>query len=446
MADPPARGDEGRRTIRVGALARVEGEGALHLVVEGGRVTDLRLEIYEPPRFFEAFARGRRGDELPDLMARICGICPVAYQMSAVHALEAAWGVAVHPGVRALRRLYYAGEWMESHLLHMTFLAAPDFLGLDDGIQIAQLHRSDVERALRLRKLGNRILILLGGRSVNPVGVRVGGFHRVPTRAELRELGEELRAARAEAEALLRWFRSLPVPSRPQDVELVALRHAEEYPMNEGRVVSSRGLDVGADAFEDEFEEVQVAHSTALQCRRRGGGRYLVGPLARVTLNAERLSPRAAAARGELAHRFERPDPASSVFARGIEVIQAIDDALAAIDGFEPPPPEGSPPVAPRAGIGRAATEAPRGLLFVAVETDAEGLVSRLRIVPPTSQNQAQIEADLRALAPSVLALSDERARRACEAAIRDYDPCISCATHFLTLTVERKEAPCASG
>jgi len=442
MAERPSGA---RRIIQVGALARVEGEGALHLVVEGGGVSELRLEIYEPPRFFEALAAGRRGDELPDLVTRICGICPVAYQMSVVHALEAAWGVTVHPGVRALRRLYYAGEWIESHLLHMIFLAAPDFLGLDDGIQIAQLHRAEVERALGLRKLGNRILILLGGRSVNPVGVRVGGFHRVPSRGELRELREELRGALREAGSLLRWFAALPVPSRPQDIELVSLRHADEYPMNEGRVVSSRGLDVAADAFEDAFEEVQVPHSTALQCRRRDGARYLVGPLARVTLNAERLSPAAAAARQELAHRFERPDPASSVFARGIEVIEAIETAIAAIDDCGSiSASDAAPAFGPRTAVGRAATEAPRGTLFVAVETDGEGLVQRLRIVPPTSQNQGQIEEDLRALVPSLLPLSDDRMRRACEAAIRDYDPCISCATHFLTLEVERRESPCA--
>jgi coenzyme F420-reducing hydrogenase alpha subunit len=436
------------RRIEVAALARVEGEGALHLVVEDGRVVDLRLRIYEPPRFFEALGVGRRAQELPDLMARICGICPVAYQMSAAHAVEAAWGVAVPPEVRALRRLYYAGEWIESHLLHMVFLAAPDFLGLDDAMGVAGLHREEVERALRLRKLGNRILRLLGGRSVNPVGVRIGGFHRIPTPGELHDLGEALRGARGEAEALLRWFRVLPVPSRPQDVELVALRHPAEYPMNEGEIVSSRGLAVGNDAWGEAFEEVQVPHSTALHARRRaGGGSYLVGPLARVLLNADRLAPIARAAFDALAPRFARPDPAASVFARGIEVLQAIDDALAVVDGWVPPAEEAlAVPVTPRAARGAATTEAPRGILHVAVETDAEGLVRELHIVPPTSQNQAQIEADLRALAPAVLALSDDRARRTCEAAIRDYDPCISCATHFLTVTVERRgPGSCAS-
>ena len=431
-----------RRRIEVGALARVEGEGALHVVVEGDRVVDLRLEIYEPPRFFEAFARGRRGDELPDLMARICGICPVAYQMSAVHALEAAWGVVPPPAVRSLRRLFYAGEWLESHLLHMMFLAAPDFLGLDDAMQIARHNRQEVERALRLRKLGNRILILLGGRSVNPVGVRVGGFHRLPTRAELRDLAEDLRRERGEAEALLRWFMGLPVPSRPQEVELVALRHPLEYPMNEGRMVSSRGIDAPASDFEGVFEEHQVPYSTALHARvRERGTPYLVGPLARVLLNTERLSPSARAAYESVAPRFARPDPAASVFARGIEVLQAIDEALAVCDTWVPPTQADETAPVPRAAVGHAATEAPRGILYVAVETDADGLVRHLRIVPPTSQNQAQIEADLRALAPRALALPADEGRRVCEAAIRDYDPCISCATHFLRLTVERRQA-----
>jgi sulfhydrogenase subunit alpha len=431
------------RTIEVGALARVEGEGALHITVEDGVVADLRFQIFEPPRFFETFLRGRALEEVPDLTARICGICPAAYQMSSVHAIESALGVTPAPGTRALRRLYYAGEWMESHLLHMMFLAAPDFLGLDDGIEVARRHREPVERALRLRKLGNEILRLLGGRPVNPVGVRIGGFHRPPSREALADLAETLRRERGEAEALLEWFASLEVPRRPQEVELVALRHPDEYPMNEGRVVSSLGLDVAADAFEETFEEIQVPHSTALHCRIRGRGSYLVGPLARVWLNRDRLSPAAGAAFESVADRFVSLDPAASVFARGIEVIQAIDEAIQAIDAYREPPPV--PAWTPRAAAGIAITEAPRGMLAISLRCDARGDVEWIRIVPPTAQNQAQIEADLRGLVPRLLDRPDDEVRRACESAIRDYDPCISCAAHFLDLRVERRQ-PCGSG
>ncbi len=432
-----------RRTLEVRALARVEGEGALHLGFEGDRLVDLRLEIFEPPRLFEAFLRGREVAELPDLVARICGICPVAYQMSAAHALEQIFGVEIHPEVRALRRLYYAGEWMESHLLHMTFLAAPDYLGLDDAFEIARFERAQVERSLRLRQLGNRILALLGARAVNPVGVCIGGFHRAPTADEIRELGDALRRARGEAESLALWFLALPVPRRPQPLELVALRHPDAYPMNEGRLVSSQGLDLPMSGFAEAFEEFQVPHSTALHCRVRGRGPYLVGPLARVWLNRDRLSPTAAHWLERFADRFEEPDPAASVFARAIEVMQAIDEAIEVCDAYRPPAQEEVRPAwSPRAGEACWATEAPRGTLVIHVRSSGDGRVEEIRIVPPTSQNQGQIEADLRRLAPDLLRLAEPDARRLCEAAIRDYDPCISCSTHFLDLRVSRREAP----
>ncbi len=427
-----------RRTVAVGALARVEGEGALHLRIEGGRVAELRLEIFEPPRFFEAFLRGRSVWELPDLVARICGICPVAYQMSAVHALESIAGVGIHPGVRALRRLYYAGEWIESHLLHMVFLAAPDYLGLDDAFEVARIHRREVERCLALRALGNRILELLGGRSVNPVGVCVGGFTRPPSVEALRELAASLRARMGDAESLLEWIASLPVPACPQEVELVSLRHPEEYPMNEGRVVSSGGLDLAPAEFTSAVEESQVPHSTALHCRIRGRGSYLVGPLARLLQNRDRLHPRARAAFDALADRFRRPDPYASVFARGIEVIYAMEEAIRVAESLPGPVPVPERPELP-AGVGHGATEAPRGILYIRVETDARQCVREIRIVPPTAQNQARIEEDLRAQAEVLLHLPDEGLRRRMETAIRNYDPCISCATHFLDLRVERR-------
>ncbi len=426
-----------RRTIEVGALARVEGEGVLHLTVEQGAVTDLRLEIYEPPRLFESLAVGREAVELPDLLARICGICPVAYQMSAVHALEQAWGVEADPATRALRRLYYAGEWIESHLLHMVFLSAPDRFGVDDVAGVAVLAPTEVRQAIELRKLGNRILELLGGRSVNPVGVRIGGFHRIPRAEERHDLAADLGHARADMEALARWYGRLPCEPRPADFPLVALVPENEYPMNEGPIGVSDGTRIAASSFEQHFEEHQVRHSTALHSRLRGSDRtYQVGPLARVWLNRDRLSPTAAGLLEEFGDRFVEPDPASTGIARAIEVVQAFDEALAALKTLETLESRPAEAPTPRAGVGHAATEAPRGLLYVRVETDETGHVRALRIVPPTSQNQARIEEDLRSLSPRILEHSDGDGRRLCEAAIRDYDPCISCATHFLKLEI----------
>ena len=422
------------RTITVGSLARVEGEGALHLTVENGQVTDLRLEIFEPPRFFEAFLRGREAAEVPDLVARICGICPVAYQMSAVHALERALGVAVDPRLRALRRLFYCGEWIESHALHVHLLSAPDFLGCESVVDLAARERAAVERGLRLKQVGNAIIRLLGGRSVHPVGACVGGFSRVPAPAELRELRRALERARDDAVACVRWVAGFDLPERHADVEYVALRHPHEYPMNEGRLVSSRGLDGTAEDFETLIREEQVLHSTALHARIVGRGHYLVGPLARLNLNLDRLPPMVAAVARD-SGSWPSTNVFTSIVARAIEILLAVDEAARLIDAYEPPERPAAA-WAPRAGRGVAITEAPRGILYHAYEVAEDGRIVTARIVPPTSQNQAQIEADLRELAPSLLERARPEATRLCETLIRSYDPCISCATHFLRLEI----------
>ena len=314
------------RTITVGNLARVEGEGALHLTVENGQVTDLRLEIFEPPRFFEAFLRGREAAEVPDLVARICGICPVAYQMTAVHALERALGIAVDPRLRALRRLFYCGEWLESHALHVHLLAAPDYFGCESVVDLAVRERAAVERGLRLKQTGNAIIRLLGGRSVHPVGACIGGFSRLPAPAELRTLRAALERARDDALACVRWVAGFELPERHAEIEFVALRHDDEYPMNEGRLVSSRGLDCAAEDFEQVIAEHQVLHSTALHARIVGRGHYLVGPLARLNLNVDRLPPLVAAVARDCG-RWPNSNTFTSIVARAIEILFAVDEA-----------------------------------------------------------------------------------------------------------------------
>jgi coenzyme F420-reducing hydrogenase alpha subunit len=423
--------------IRVPVLARVEGEGALELCVRGERVTEARLRIFEPPRFFEKFLEGRDYAEVPDLVARICGICPVAYQMSAVQAIERAFGVDPGCWVRAMRRVMYCGEWIESHALHIHLLAAPDFLGFANAIEMAQRHPAEVRRGLALQGLGNDLIRLFGGRSVHPVGVCVGGFHRAPSGAEVAALLGRLQAALPEAEALLAWTAALPLPRSDQAFTVVALRGAAEYPMYAGRVVSGTGLDIDVADYERHFAESQVAHSTALHSLYEGKP-YLVGPLARLQLNLDRLPAPVAQALAACGIRFPTRNMYHSIVARAVEILLALHEAIRLLSAYEVPE-KSRVTVRPVAGVGYGATEAPRGLLWHRYELDADGRVRRARIVPPTSQNQARIEEDLRrSLEEYGLAHSDADLRARAETVIRNYDPCISCATHFLRLRVQR--------
>jgi coenzyme F420-reducing hydrogenase alpha subunit len=429
---------ETRRVIRIGSLARVEGEGALYVRMRGSRVVEVRLNIFEPPRLFEALLVGRHFSEVADITARICGICPAAYQMSSVHAVERALAVRIDPGVRLLRRLLYCGEWLESHALHVYMLHAPDFLGYDDAFAMARAQRPALERGLRLKKTGNRLMALLGGREVHPVSVRPGGFYRVPHPSELRGLEEDLKWALEAALETARWVAGFPFPAFEQDYEFVALAHPEEYPLNEGRIVSSRGLNIDAEDFDLHFTEQQVKHSTALHCVLRQRGSYLVGPLARIHLNYNRLPEIARQAARDCRLRPDCRNPFLSILARSIEMVFACEEALRIVRVYEPPP-QPCAPLPRQSGTGHAATEAPRGLLYHRYDIGPQGLIRSARIVPPTSQNQKRIEDDLRALLPELAREPPEQMAWRCEQAVRNYDPCISCATHFLRLQLERE-------
>ncbi len=427
-----------RRTLNVDVLARVEGEGAMHVRIDGDTVEDVKLRIYEPPRFFEAFLRGRAYTEAPDLTARICGICPVAYQTSAVRAMEDVVGVAIDDGpIRDLRRLLYCGEWIESHALHVHLLHAPDFLGYESGIAMAADHREIVERGLMMKKAGNALMAVVGGREIHPINVRVGGFYRAPTRAELQPVAEQLERAREAALETVRWTATLPFPDFEHDHELVALRVEGEYPIDRGRIVSSRGLDIAPRAWDDCFAEEPVAHSNALHARIRGRGAYLAGPLARFNLNFDALSPVAREAALAAGVGPTCRNPFQSIVVRSVEMLYACDEALRIIAAYEPPD-RPAVELEPRAGVGFGVSEAPRGLLWHRYELDEDGTILDARIVPPTSQNQLAIEHDLRAFVQRHVRLPDDELRDRCEQAIRNHDPCISCATHFLTLDVER--------
>jgi len=426
------------KVIKVNYLARIEGEAGLKVRVKGDKVVDAKLNIFEPPRFFEAFLRGRKFTEAPDITARICGICPVAYQMSSSHAMETACGVSVGGQLRNLRRLLYCGEWIESHALHVYMLHAPDFLGYEDAIQLAKDHPDAVKRGLKLKKIGNDIVALIGGREIHPINPKVGGFYKVPAKAELDAQKENLNWAVEASLETVRWVATLPFPDFEREYEFVAMCHPDEYPLNEGRIVSSKGLDISAEEFLSYFEEQHVEHSTSLHSRVRDRGEYHVGPLARYNLNFDKLPPVAQKAAEEAGIGKTCLNPFKSIVVRAVETLFACIEALRLIDEYEMPE-SSSIEVAPRSATGSWCTEAPRGLLFHRYSIDERGIIKDARIIPPTAQNQKVIESDLFRFVGKNLDLSKDELTWQCEQVVRNYDPCISCSCHFLKLDVERE-------
>ena len=424
------------RTVSVGYLARVEGEGGLHLKIRGGKVAEAKLNIFEPPRFFEAFLRGRKFSEAPDITARICGICPIAHQMSAATAIEQICGAEVGGQLRELRRLIYLGEWIESHALHVFLLHAPDFLGYEDAIRMAADLPDIVNLGLRLKKLGNRIMIEIGGREIHPINLRVGGFYKVPSKSELESLVEELKWGLDAARKTVQWTAKLDIPEYESDYEFVAVHHPKEYGLIDGRLISNRGLDIPFSDYEKNFAEEQVPYSTSKHSRIKARGPYMVGPNARYSLNFKQLSPAAKEAAQEAGLGTECTNPFQSIVVRAVEMLYACDECLRIIDNYEQPD---SPAVevTPKAGTGFGCTEAPRGADYHRYKIDKNGIIKEANIIPPTAQNQGIIENDLRNFANENLGLSKDEMQWRCEQMIRNYDPCISCSCHFLRLEID---------
>jgi len=428
---------EKKISIRVPVLARVEGEGALELDIENNQISHLKLKIFEPPRLFEKFLEGRHYTEVPDIVARICGICPVAYQMSAVHAFEKLFDVDPGPWVHAMRRLFYCGEWIESHALHIHLLAAPDFLGYESAVAMAKDFPEEVKRGVTIQNLGNEILRFLGGRSVHPVGAKVGGFFHAPDEQQAEALLEKLKNALPMVEKLLPWLSSLSLPDSNQQFTSVALRHPADYPFNEGRIDSSDGHNISAETYSQHFSEHQEAHSTAL-FSLLDGKPYLVGPLARLNLNFDRLPKHIEVAVLAAGFKFPSTNMYHSIVARAVEILFAFHEAIRLLENYTRPESP-SVNVTPKAGIAYGCTEAPRGILWHRYEVDENGIIQKVTIVPPTSQNQARIEEDLKqSIMDFGLDQPEEKLRLHAEQVVRNYDPCISCATHFLDLRVNR--------
>lgn len=425
-------------SINVPILARVEGEGALELVIQNEQIEKLQLKIYEPPRLFEKFLEGRSYTEVLDLVARICGICPVAYQMSATSAIEQCFGITISPWIRTMRRLFYCGEWIESHSMHIHFLALPDFLGYGSAIEMAKEYSDVVKRGLRLQTYGNDLIKLLGARSVHPVGACVGGFYHAPRHSEVQELLKNANAIMNDCVDLISWIATLSLPNNTHDFTSVSLYHATEYPMNEGRIVSNTGLNIHIDEFDQHFKEHQVPYSNALHCLLDDKN-YLVGPLARINNCYGHLPSEIHLLLKQLNIEFPSQNMVDSIIARAVEIYYCVLESKRILESYELPSHSKMTGLSKK-GEGYGCTEAPRGLLWQHYQFDEKGKVISARIVPPTSQNQARIEADLKTSLHQFGLNQDEKKLRAySEMIIRNYDPCISCSTHFLKLTINRE-------
>ncbi len=423
--------------IHIPALARVEGEGALTIRLKDGVVNEILLNIYEPPRFFEGFLHGRYFQDVPDITARICGICPVAYQMSSVQALEAALQVTISPEVRLLRQLLYCAEYIESHALHIYLLQAPDLVGYESAISLAADSPDLVKKALRLKKAGNELLKTIGGRSIHPVNTCVGGFYRWPSVDSIRALIPELEWARQASIDTVKWAASLTYPEFEQEYEFAALSRLEEYAIYDGYVVSSNGKRTSSEEFEKQYLETHVERSNALHSHTVDNTTYFVGPLARLNLNFKQLRPAARQAAKDIGLKLPLRNPYKGLLARAIELVHTTDLAIELASLYQPQGPS-SKEIKVRPGEGFGVSEAPRGLLYHRYVVDEQGLIRFARITPPTAQNFAQMEADLWAIAPSVVDQPQEEASLSFEHLLRSYDPCISCSVHFLKLKIER--------
>jgi sulfhydrogenase subunit alpha len=412
-------------------LTRVEGHGNVHVRIEGGRLEEASWAVVETPRFFEVMLRGKHYSSAGILTARICGICSIAHCLASLRATEAAFGVRVPEQAARLRLLAKHGETLQSHALHLFFLAAPDFLRLPSALPLIEEKPEVLQLAVRLKGLANRICDAVAGRTTHPVSLQVGGVARAPGVPELRRLQDELRRSTDDLAAAARIFATFSLPDFVRETEFVSLRGDGRYPWIGGRLVSSDGVERDEAGYREMTNEYVTAENTSKWCKLSRDA-FAVGALARFNNNHQLLHPEAAAVARSFGLSAVCHNPFMNNVAQLVECVHVVHDSVRLIDEIVAGDPVVMAEVIPRAGRGVGAVEAPRGILYHDYEYDEEGYLTKANCVIPTTQNNANIQLDIAALARQFAAqgVGDRQLELLCSMLVRAYDPCISCSVH----------------
>ncbi|MBS1253864.1 MAG: NAD-reducing hydrogenase HoxS subunit beta [Anaerolineales bacterium] len=421
--------------VNVHHLTRVEGHGNIVVDVQNGELKQCELQIVEAPRFFEAMLRGRPYYEASHITSRICGICATGHATASLRATENALGVEVSEQTELLRKLVFHGEIIDSHVLHVYMLVAPDFFGVGSVLPLASSHPDVVKRALRIKKLSGDLCAMISGRHTHPIAMTVGGFTHLPTIKEMLAVRERLVAAREDMDETISLLATLPWPEFERETEYVSLQKDEEYAFIDGRIATTDGFAYELPDYRNVTNEYLVPHSTAKHTKHNRDS-YMVGALARFNNNYDQLHPRAKAAAEELGMKPVVTNSFLNSGAQAVEMVHCVEDSIRIIDelvdrGIEEEPPyefQG------KGGEGVGSCDVPRGILFHNYVIDDDGVIQGANCIIPTGQNYGNIEADMRALVPQILDRPQEEITHMMEMLVRAYDPCISCSTHFLNV------------
>jgi len=422
------------KEVVVEHVARVEGHGSIKVVIEEGKVKEVKFEIFEGPRFIERVLVGRMYYEVPDVVARICSICPDPHQIAAVEAIEKAFGTSVGWQTRMLRELQLLADIIASHALHLYLLALPDYLGYPDALSMADKYGREVKAGLELKRAGNAIKEALTGRSVHGCTVKPGGYTRVPTSSELEKFCDMLKRSMEGAILAVRLFSSLKYPDFARDENaFMAVDPGEAYGFMGNYILVSDGERYPVEEYKKLTNEVTVPHSSAKHSSYNGKP-FMVGALARLLLNGKKLKGQAAEMLKDLEPKLDALNPLTNNLAQAIETVYAVERAIEVIDelldkGIKQ---DVDVEVKPKRGVGVSAVEAPRGVLYHCYELDDEGRVVKADIITPTAQNAANMEKYIKISAERLLSTGEERLKGSLELLVRAYDPCISCSVHSI--------------